>query len=156
MPDEIPLIPKEEVIIPEKTYKTGRRSDKIIMLHRRITMPTDIKSIKKRIDSAQKLVQAASAELVEIKTLVPTITPTKKFPLEIDTIIIDIRKRLNKTQELIKNCDPKSIENMSEIDTLIDRHTDLEPVTGYHLLEIDSKKAKQDFINNCICKHKRK
>ena len=58
MPDEIPLIPKEEVIIPEKTYKTGKWSDKMIMLHRRTTMHTeDIKSIKKRIENAQKLVQ---------------------------------------------------------------------------------------------------
>lgn len=147
---KIPLLHKEEVSI----YEIKRRPDKIEQLHRRgSTIPKEeTEYFQRRIDSVQKLIRSASKELDDIKNEI--VASPKKNPVEIDTIVIDIRKRLNKTNELIKNCDPRFIENISEIDTLIDRHTDLEHVAGYYELILDSKKAKKDFIDNCPCKPK--
>ena len=92
----------------------------------------ELEYVQKRIDSVQKLIRSASVELDDIKNELRV--PPRKGPVETDTIIIDIRKRLNKANELIKNCYSRSIER----DTLIDRHTDLDPITGYYDLVLDT------------------
>lgn len=123
MPEkEIRLLNKEEVIIPITT----RKSDKMA-LNKRNTAITEEKIsalfIKKKINNVEKLIKQTSRDLEDIKEFIGR--PYKKSPKDMDIIIIDIRKKLNKAQESIKNCDPKSIENISEIDILIDRHVAL-------------------------------
>lgn len=75
----------------------------------------------------------------------------KMTQLDQDKIIIDIRKKLNDAEKVSKTCDNSLILAISEIDSELSRYPYMLQIPSYFSLMTDSKRIKQDFINNCKC-----
>ena len=67
-----------------------------------------------------------------------------------DAVIIDLRKKLNKVKENIKNCDHDTLIDLCEISSLIDIHANhLYDEHSFDLLDRDVMRTREVFIENC-------
>lgn len=73
-----------------------------------------------------------------------------KSPAYHDAIIIDIRRKLKKARENIKNCNLNTMNDICKISNLVDIHIKymyIDP--SFEILKKDIMKTQQEFIDNC-------
>lgn len=78
--------------------------------------------------------------------------PTKmvKSPLYRDAIIIDIRRKLKKVKENIKNCNFNTLNDLCKISNIVDIHSKyIYADPSFDLLNRDIMNTQQEFIDNC-------
>lgn len=78
--------------------------------------------------------------------------PTKmaKSPVYRDAIIIDIRRKLKKVKENIKNCNFNTLNDLCKISSLVDIHSKyIYADPSFDLLNRDIMNTQQEFIDNC-------
>jgi hypothetical protein len=69
----------------------------------------------------------------------------------------DIRDKWNKAEQLVINCDPKSVYALSEIDVLLEKNKFekyKEHGREWSVLLEDQEIIKKEFATTCICKKK--
>lgn len=76
-------------------------------------------------------------------------------------ILNDIRKKWENAEQLVINCDPKSVYALSEIDVLLEKHKfekykEHQHGNEWRVLSEDQEIIKKEFVTNCICKKKGK
>lgn len=65
----------------------------------------------------------------------------------------DIRQKWEKAEQLVINCNPKSVYALSEVDVLLEKYKD-QHEREWHALSEDQNKIKKEFTNICVCKKK--
>ncbi len=73
---------------------------------------------------------------------------------EYTRVINDIRKKWEKAEQLVINCDPKSIYTLSEVDLLLEKYKEYKYGREMHVLSEDQEIIKKEFVINCTCKKK--
>lgn len=71
----------------------------------------------------------------------------------------DIREKWNKAEQLVVDCDPKSVYALSEIDVLLEKYKFekyKEHGGEWNVLLEDQEIIKKEFVTTCICKKKQK
>ena len=71
-------------------------------------------------------------------------------------IINDIRKKWEKAEQLVINCDPKSVFALSEVDVLLERYKEHKYGKEWRVLSEDQEIMKKEFATTCVCKNKPK
>ncbi len=71
-------------------------------------------------------------------------------------IMNDIRKKWEKAEKLVINCDPKSIYTLSEIDILLEKYKEYQHGREWRVLSEDQDIIKKEFTVTCVCKKKKK
>lgn len=71
-------------------------------------------------------------------------------------VMDDIRNKWEKAEQLVINCDPKSIFALSEVDVLLERYEEYKHGKEWRVLSEDQEIMKKEFVANCICKKKGK
>ena len=71
-------------------------------------------------------------------------------------IMNDIRKKWENAEQLVINCDPKSVFALSEVDILLERYKEHKHGKEWRVLSEDQEIMKKEFATTCICKNKPK
>lgn len=71
-------------------------------------------------------------------------------------VMNDIREKWNKAEQLVINCDPKSVYALSEVDVLLEKYKEHKHGIEWRVLSEDQEITKKEFAVTCICKKKEK
>lgn len=71
-------------------------------------------------------------------------------------VMNDIRKKWEKAEQLVINCDPKSVYALSEVDVSLERYKEYQHGKEWRVLSEDQAIMKKEFTVSCICQKKRK
>ncbi len=63
----------------------------------------------------------------------------------------DIRNKWKIAEQLVINCDPKSVYSLSEVDILLEKHKEYMHGKESRVLSEDQKIIKKEFADTCIC-----
>lgn len=69
-------------------------------------------------------------------------------------IMNDIREKWNKAEQLVINCNPKSVYALSEIDVLLEKYKEYQHIREWRVLSEDQEITKKEFAVACVCKKK--
>ena len=67
----------------------------------------------------------------------------------------DIRKKWEKAEQLVINCDPNSIFALSEVDVLLERYKEHKYGKEWRVLSEDQDIMKKEFAASCTCEKKK-
>lgn len=68
----------------------------------------------------------------------------------------DIRKKWEKAEQSVVDCNPKSVFDLSEVDVLLERYKEYKYGKEWRVLSEDQEIMKKEFAVDCICKKKKK
>ena len=68
----------------------------------------------------------------------------------------DIREKWNKAEQLVVDCDPKSVYALSEVDVLLEKYKEHQYGREWRVLSEDQDIIKKEFSVTCVCKKKKK
>lgn len=71
-------------------------------------------------------------------------------------VMNDIRKKWEKAEQLVINCDPKSVYALSEVDALLEKYKEYQHGREWRVLSEDQDIIKKEFTVSCVCKKKEK
>ena len=71
-------------------------------------------------------------------------------------VMNDIRKKWEKAEQLVINCDPKSVYALSEVDMLLEKYKEYQHGREWRVLSEDQEIIKKEFAVSCVCKKKEK
>lgn len=166
----ITIIPPEEILRREKRILTKEKERKGIVdidTYNRLKGLLDTSKVvidrvpllgAKKIDietinHLESLTDNAISILENINiTDVPKRIPIKRTSQEIDKVMKGMRNRLGRASKLVKDCDPRSIQAMSEVSRYTEEYRDLSSEPDYRKLLRESEKLKRFFIDLCECK----
>lgn len=71
-------------------------------------------------------------------------------------VMNDIRQKWEKAEQLVINCDPKSVYALSEVDVLLEKYKEHQHGIEWRVLSEDQEIIKKEFAVTCVCKKKKK
>lgn len=71
-------------------------------------------------------------------------------------VINEIRQKWEKAEQLVINCDPKSVYALSEVDVLLEKYKEHQHGREWRVLSEDQEITKKEFAVACVCKKKEK
>ena len=71
-------------------------------------------------------------------------------------VMNDIRKKWEKAEQLVINCNPKSVYALSEVDVLLEKYKEYQHGREWRVLSEDQEIMKKEFAVACVCKKKEK
>lgn len=69
-------------------------------------------------------------------------------------VINEIRQKWEKAEQLVNNCDPKSVYVLSEVDVLLEKYKEHQHEREWRVLSEDQEIMKKEFAVTCICQKK--
>lgn len=71
-------------------------------------------------------------------------------------VMNDIRKKWEKAEQLVIDCNPKSVYALSEVDVLLEKYKEYQHEREWRVLSEDQEIMKKEFAVTCICQKKKK
>lgn len=71
-------------------------------------------------------------------------------------IMNEIRQKLEKAEQLVINCHPKSVYAISDVDVLLEKYKKYKYGREWRTLSEDQEIMKKEFATSCVCKKKEK
>lgn len=74
---------------------------------------------------------------------------------EYTKVMNDIRKKWQKAEQLVVDCNPKSVYALSEVDVLLEKYKEYQHGREWRVLSEDQEIMKKEFAVSCVCKKKK-
>lgn len=71
-------------------------------------------------------------------------------------VMNDIRKKWEKAEQLVIDCNPKSVYALSEVDVLLEKYKEYQHEREWRVLSEDQEIMKKEFTVTCVCQKKKK
>lgn len=69
-------------------------------------------------------------------------------------VMNEIRQKWEKAEQLVINCNPKSVYALSEVDMLLEKYKEYQHGREWRVLSEDQEIIKKEFAVSCVCKKK--